>query len=414
MLSGQLSAVDAGTTFAPPPVVPGRAASPVRSQRWKLVILGLIALVMVGAAAWWTALRPAPVTYVTAPVTRGPIARIVSATGTVNPVLTIIVGSYVSGVISEMYCDYNTRVRRGQVCARIDARPYKAALDQADGQLTRDTAQLEGAKLNLTRYAVLKDQDSVARQVYDDQVALVHQLTGTVAVDRAAVETARVNLGYTNITSPVDGTVVARNITIGQTVAASFQTPTLFLIATDLTRMQVDTNVNESDIGMVKVGDTANFAVEAFPERSFSGKVAQVRQAPQTVQNVVTYDVVITVQNNNFLLKPGMTATVGIVTDRREEATRIPDQALRFTPTQLRQGARDAAPEPTNAKSQAHTARVWVLRDGKPDPVSLTVGLDDDTSSELLKGALEPGDQLIVGERRAASGERSAPLRFGL
>ena len=394
--------------------LPELAPSSLRLRRWKLLLLMAIALIVAAAATWWVALRPVPVNYVTAPVTRGAITRTVSATGTVNPVLTIIVGSYVSGVISDMYCDYNTRVKKGQVCAKIDARPYKAALDQAEGQLTRDTAQLEGAKLNLTRYAVLKDQDSVARQVYDDQVALVHQLTGTVAVDRAAVETARVNLGYTDITSPVDGTVVARNITIGQTVAASFQTPTLFLIATDLTRMQVDTNVSESDIGVVKVGNDANFTVEAFPDRSFPGKVSQVRQAPQTVQNVVTYDVVITVENADFLLKPGMTATVGIVTDRRDGAVRIPDQALRYTPSDQRQSNRGSAPEPVGTKSQERGARVWVLRAGKPSPLELKVGLDDDTASELIKGALEPGDQLIVGERRNASADRSAPFRFGL
>src|SRR5581483_1755576 len=190
-------------------------------------------------AAWRFMHEPTAVKYSTAHVTQGVITRTVAATGTVNPVMTIIVGSYVSGVISDMYCDYNTRVKKGQICARVDARPYRAALDQAQGQLARDTAQLEGAQANLRRYAELDSQDSIARQTYEDQVALVHQLTGTVQLDRAAVQTARVNLDYTNIASPVDGTVVARNVTIGQTVAASFQTPTLFLIATDLTQMQV-------------------------------------------------------------------------------------------------------------------------------------------------------------------------------
>jgi len=409
-----VNVVDAQSGFARTRLFPERAASSLRPRGWKLAAIGVIVLVLAAIAGWWAALRPAPVKYVTAPVTRGAIARTVSATGTVNPVLTIIVGSYVSGVISEMYCDYNTRVKKGQVCARIDARPYKAALDQAQGLLVRDTAQLEGAQLNLQRYAVLKDQDSVARQVYDDQVALVHQLVGTVAVDRAAVETARVNLGYTDITSPVDGTVVARNITIGQTVAASFQTPTLFLIATDLTRMQVDTNVSESDIGVVKVGNTANFTVEAFPDRPFSGQVTQVRQAPQTVQNVVTYDVVLTVENDDFRLKPGMTATVSVVTDHRDAAVRIPDQALRFTPSELRPQAQAGAPEAAGAKSQGRVTRVWVLRDGKPSPVPLTVGLDDDTFSELISGTVAPGDQLIVGEQRAAGTEHSTPVRFGL
>ncbi len=360
--------------------------------------LGLAALL-----AWWAMQRPAAVKYVTAPISRGVVARTVSATGTVNPVLTIIVGSYVSGVIQEMYCDYNTRVKKGQLCAKIDPRPYKAALDQAQGQLARDTAQLEGARLNLSRYAVLKDQDSIAKQTYDDQLALVHQLAGTVKLDRAAVETAQVNLGYTSIVSPVDGTVVARNITIGQTVAASFQTPTLFLIATDLTRMQVDTNVSESDIGAVKVGNDATFTVEAFNDRVFEGKVVQVRQAPQTVQNVVTYDVVVAVSNDEFLLKPGMTATVAIVTDRREAAVRIPDQALRYTPSG----------ESVGARPKAHEAHAWVVRNGKPILVALTVGLDDDAFSEVVQGALAPGDQVIVGEQRDSAEQRGRQFRFG-
>ncbi len=277
---------------------------------------------------------------------------------------------------------------------------------------------MEGAQLNLTRYAVLKDQDSIAKQTYDDQVALVHQLMGSVKLDRATVATAKVNLGYTDITSPVDGTVVARNITIGQTVAASFQTPTLFLIATDLTRMQVDTNVSESDIGAVKAGNDVSFSVEAFTDRSFTGTVTQVRQAPQTVQNVVTYDVVVTVDNEKFLLKPGMTATVGIVTDRRNDAVRIPDQALRFTPSGVRPSVQAGVARVGGVDSQApvhsgRPAQVWVLRDGKPTPMGVTVGLDDDTFSELVTGAVRAGDRVIVGERRAAGSEHSGPVRFG-
>ena len=372
----------------------------------RLAIAGVL-LVLVAAAAGWRIMQaPAAVKYSTAPVTQGPITRAVAATGTVNPVMTIIVGSYVSGVISDMYCDYNTRVKKGQVCARVDARPYRAALDQANGQLTRDLAQLEGARANLRRFAELDRQDSIARQTYEDQAALVHQLTGTVQLDRAAVEMAQVNLGYTNIVSPVDGTVVARNITIGQTVAASFQTPTLFLIATDLTRMQVDTNVSESDIGMVRTGDEAHFTVEAFGERAFSGTVAQVRQAPQTVQNVVTYDVVVNVDNPEFLLKPGMTATVGIVTERRASVLRVPDQALRFMPGGLHLA---------NARAQGNgrgRSQVWILRDSKPVPVPIEIGLDDDTNTEVVSGDLRAGDEVIIGERSAEQDSRVGVPRF--
>jgi HlyD family secretion protein len=375
--------------------------------RRRIAVAAALALLAAAALLWWAGHRPAPPRYVTTTVTRGSVAPTITATGTVNPVLTIIVGSYVSGVISAMSCDYNTRVRKGQLCAKIDPRPYQAALEQAKGQLARDQAQLQGARVNLVRYGQLNQQDSIARQTYEDQAALVGQLEGSVQLDRAAVRTAEVNLEYTDIVSPVDGTVVARNITIGQTVAASFQTPTLFLIATDLTKMQVDTNVPESDIGAVRDGDEAHFTVEAFTDRSFTGRVAQVRQAPQSVQNVVTYDVVVDADNTQFLLKPGMTATVAIVTDRHADVLRVPGQALRFAP-----GGVQATP--AGAGAAAVPQRVWVLRDGRPVAVAVRTGLTDDSWSEIVAGALKPGDQVIVGEQRPSAGARAGSFRFGL
>jgi HlyD family secretion protein len=337
-------------------------------------------------------------------VSRGTVAPIVTATGTVNPVLTIMVGSYVSGVISAMSCDYNTLVKKGQLCAKIDPRPYESALEQARGQLARDEAQLQGAEVNLARYAELQKQDSIARQTYEDAGALVRQLQGTVQFDRATVRTAEVNLGYTNIVSPVDGTVVARNITIGQTVAASFQTPTLFLIATDLTKMQVDTNVPEGDIGAVREGDQARFTVEAFGDRSFPGRVVQVRQAPQSVQNVVTYDVVVAADNDQFLLKPGMTATVAIVTDLHTDVLRVPGQALRFLPGGMQAASGSSA-------AGAAPQRVWVLRNGQLAAVAVRVGLADDSYVEIA-GELEPGDQVVVGEKRASAETPTSSLRL--
>jgi len=370
-------------------------------------------------AAGWLSRRPAPPQYLTAPISRGTVARTVTATGTVNPVMTIIIGSYVSGVIQDVYCDYNTRVKKGQLCARIDPRPYQAALEQAKGQLARDSAQLSGAQADLARYAVLVRQDSVARITYTDQAALVHQLEGSVQLDRALVSNAEVNLGYTNIVSPVDGTVVARNVTIGQTVAASFQTPTLFLIATDLTKMQVDTNTSESDIGAITAGSPADFTVEAYPDRSFHGSIVQVRQAPQVVQNVVTYDAVVGVDNPGFLLKPGMTATVSIVTAQRSNVSRIPDQALRFTPNGLNPAGATAAspgaaPASPAATAAAQSARVWVLRQNQPVAVPVRVGLDDGTYSELVSGDLRSDDRVIIGEQRTGTGEPARGFRFPL
>jgi HlyD family secretion protein len=399
-----------------------QAAKPRRRVRriGKYAIIASAAVLAL-LAIWWVLRRPVPPKYVTAPVTRGTVAQTVAATGTVNPVLTIIVGTYVSGVVQDVYCDYNTKVKKGQLCARIDPRPYQAALAQAKGQLARDTGQLAGARIDLARYAMELKQDSIAPMTYTDEAALVEQYEGQVELDRAAVETARVNLGYTNIVSPVDGTVVARNITLGQTVAASFQTPTLFLIATDLTRMQVDTNVSESDVGHIKNGDSAEFTVEGFPTHIFRGSIVQIRQAPQVVQNVVTYDAVVGVANDSagFLLMPGMTATVSIVTKQRANVLRVPDQAFRFTPggfgaAATRQESLAAGSLPAGAVEPAEPLRVWVLRGGKPVALAVRAGLDDGTYSEVVGGGVRLGDALIMGQQRPAAGARTQTFRFGL
>ncbi len=394
-----------------------------------LALLLLPALLAAGGAAWWLAHREPPLRYLTAPVTRGDVARSINATGTVNPVMTVIVGSYVSGVIQSQSCDYNTRVHKGQSCARIDPRPYQMVVDEnaaqlavARAQLRKDQAALDYAGINEARQARLVGRGVVSQDAVDTARSALAQARAQVVLDQAAVrereaslQAARVNLGYTDIVSPVDGTVVSRNVTIGQTVAASFQTPTLFLIATDLTRMQVDTNVSESDIGSVHEGDAARFSVEAYPSRVFDARVVQVRQAPQSVQNVITYDVVLGVDNRELLLKPGMTATVSIVTAERRGVLRVPDQALRFVPGGVGTAAAASAPAP--ARQAAGQARVWVLRDGRPAAVALRTGLDDDNNTEVLGGALRQGDELIIGEQRgsaAPSAGGASRLRFGM
>ena len=399
----------------PPPSADAVPAVPRRRTRRGLVQGGVALLVLVALAGvwWWTAGRSAPPRYLTAAVTRGDVTRAVTATGTVNPVLTIIVGSYVSGVIQQISCDYNTEVKQGQVCATIDPRPYQAVVDQdkanldvARAQLGKDRAALAYAQVNDQRNRQLVLRNYVSKNVADNSRSVYQQAKAQVALDQATIEqrqallaAAEINLGYTSIVSPVNGTVVSRNVTIGQTVAATFQTPTLFLIATDLTKMQVDTNVSESDVGGMKQGQEASFTVDAFPGRVFRGAVEQVRQSPQTVQNVVTYDVVVAVANADLALKPGMTAAVDIVTARRPGVLRVPDQALRYTPS----GAAAAA---------AGTSRVWVLRGGKPVAVPIGRGLDDDTNTEILTGDLQPGDRVILGEQRAAGSAALPVPRF--
>jgi HlyD family secretion protein len=397
----------------------GTKAAIVRSTPswWRGHWLAGIALLLLafGAAGggWWATHRAPAVRYTTAPVSRGAVTRMVTATGTVNPVLTVIVGSYVSGVLQELSCDYNTQVKKGQVCAKLDPRPYQSVVDEDQANLDVALAQLEKDKA-VARYAQLSDdrnrklalnkfvsQDvaDLAKSALDQARAQVALATATVALTTAALGAAKINLGYTDIVSPVDGTVVSRNVTVGQTVAASFQTPTLFLIASDLTKMQVDTNVSESDIGAIKQDDKAHFTVDAYPARAFEGTVLQVRQSPQTVQNVVTYDVVVSVTNADLALKPGMTASTQIVTDERANVLRVPDQALRYLPL---------GTSPANAA----TARVWVLRDGKPVAVPVTTGLDDDSVTELLSGELKEGDLAIVGEMRATAGAALPPPRL--
>jgi HlyD family secretion protein len=321
-------------------------------QAWPAAgVLG--ALLLAAVAAWGHFSSTASVQYVTAAVSRGAVTPTVTATGTVNPVLTIIVGAEDSGVIQQVYCDYNTQVKVGQICAKIDPRLFEAILNQYSGQLARDQALLDEARTDLARYKKLTAQNSIARQQAEDQAYVVQQNEGTVKLDEALVENAKLNLEYTNIVSPVDGTVVSRAVTEGQTVASSFQTPTLFLIATDLTEMEVDTNVSESDMGGMKEGAAASFTVDAYPNRVFQGKINQVRVSPQSVQNVVTYDIVVGIDNVDLALKPGMTASTQIIVDRSSDVLRVPDQALRYAPGGV--GARPPAEAP---------AGVWVLRAG--------------------------------------------------
>jgi HlyD family secretion protein len=388
---------------APVSLVPKpQAASPSPVWRKPWAIGAVLALVVIAAAGAYGLLSDGGnVRYATAAVTRGDVTRTVTATGTVNPVLTIIVGTYVSGVIQDVQCDYNTQVKKGQICAKIDPRPYQSVVDQnkanlaqAQAQLAKDQANLDYAQLNYDRNERLARTNAISKDTLDNSKNALDQAQAQIGLDQATIaqrqaqlEAAEINLGYTNIVSPVDGTVVSRNVTVGQTVAASFQTPTLFLIATDLTKMQVDTNVSESDIGAIKNGNKVFFTVDAFPKRTFEGVVSQVRQSPQNVQNVITYDVVANVDNDDLALKPGMTAASRIVIAARNDVLRVPSQALRYAP-----GGMKAAKQ--------GSAAVYVLRDGMPVRASVEVGLDDDSHAEIVKGELQPGERVIINEQR--------------
>jgi HlyD family secretion protein len=401
--------------LVPFPVTPPVRHKPGFRKHW--LIAGLLSLltVVIAAATWWALGERTSVRYVTVPVAKGGVIRTVTATGTVNPELTIIVGAAVSGIIQELNCDYNTRVKKGQICAKIDPRPYQSVVDQnranlavAKAQLEKDKASLTYAQLALGRDANLLPSHAISQDAYDNAKSTNDQALAQIAFDEATIQqrqasldAAQVNLDYADIVSPVDGTVVSRNVTMGQTVASSFQTPTLFLIATDLAKMEVDANVSESDIGGIKAGNNATFTVDAYPKRTFEGTVSQVRQSPQTVQNVVTYDIVISVDNSDLTLMPGMTAASRIVINQRNDVIRVPNQALRYVPKGLAGAA------------QSGQAQIWVLRDGKPVSISVVTGLDDDNFTEITSGDVKPGDLAITAEQLATANKTAAP-RLGL
>ncbi len=374
-----------------------------------LAALAGVAYLMLG----WTRRSGDGPDYVTATVDRGPITATVAATGTLNPVTTVQVGTYVSGPIQGIFADFNTPVHRGELLARIDPRPFQVKVDDATAALANARARLEKdradralKRITLARTRSLRAGGIVATSDLDLAVSQERQARAQVALDEADIqsaqaklEEARVNLAYTDITSPVDGVVVARNVAVGQTVAATFQTPTLFLVAGDLTKMAVDASVSESDIGVVATGQDVSFTVDAFPADTFHGRVEQVRNAPVTVQNVVTYDVLVGVENRELRLKPGMTANVTITTASQPDALRVPTSALRFRPPAVAgdSGAAAAADAPAEGG-----ARVWVAgADDRPRPVGITAGVADDRFTEVTAG-LREGDRVITALRRSA------------
>jgi HlyD family secretion protein len=298
-------------------------------------VIVLAVAVVVGVAAIWHFRREhnAGPQYLTVPVTRGELTQLVTATGTLNPVTNVQVGCQISGTIQKLSADYNTVVKAGQLIAEIDPRIYQAQVEQATADLASAKANQELQRVQTARDAELFANKLISGSDYDTALATLHEADATVQIKQASLDNAKANLGYCKIYSPVDGIVISRSVDVGQTVAASFNTPTLFQIANDLTKMQIDSSVAEADIGGVEEGQTATFNVDAYPYRIFHGVVTQVRNAPTTVNNVVTYDCVVAVDNPDYKLKPGMTANpLNIVIAERQNAMKIPNAALRFRP----------------------------------------------------------------------------------
>jgi HlyD family secretion protein len=387
---------------------------PPMSPRARWIWSGLLVVALALAGFFWQQRgQESDRAFVVAEVSRQAIEEIVTATGTLNAVTTVAVGTYVSGPIQEIHVDFNSPVKRGEVVARIDPDPFAVKVKQADATLATAHARVRKAiadrdfrRLDFKRKKTLVDGKVGSQDALDAIESLFHQAEAQVALERAGVaqaeaglEEARINLRRTEIVSPVDGVVLSRNVDVGQTVAASFQTPTLFLIAEDLTQMRVIASISESDIGRIETGQVAEFSVDAYPERTFVGSVSQRRYAPIIESNVVTYDVVIDVENPGLELKPGMTATVAITTDSRDETLVVPLRALRFRPEE-RDRSPGADPESESA-DRAAASSVWVLAgEGGLRFVAVETGIRNDRHVEIVSGELAVGDRLAVAYER--------------
>ena len=420
------------------------------SKRAISVVVGL--LLAAGLAGWLWKGRSSgkpELKLETAKAERGRLVAKVTASGTLSAIVTVQVGSQVSGRIAELHADFNSTVKKGELIAKIDPQLFQAAVDQASanlmaaqGNLARAQAQATDARRQADRARQLAEQKLVAQADADTAqsnadalVAAVQAAEGTVAQARASLSQARVNLAYTDIRSPTSGTVISRNVDVGQTVAASLQAPTIFVIAEDLAKMQVDTSVAEADVGRLKGGMAATFTVDAYPSEAFRGTVRQIRNSPQTLQNVVTYDAVIDVANPDLKLKPGMTANVTFIYAEKENVLKVPNAALRFKPPPglvpeggpggrsgprgeggaraEGAGAAQGGGAPAGARPPDTLDRrvVWVTKDGKPTPVRVRTGISDGSFTEVVDGDLEAGADVITDSAGPPSGFAAAMRR---
>lgn len=361
----------------------------------KIIISAMIILIL---AIWGIVhYNSTKIVYQTQPLSKCTITDIVEASGTINPVNTVSVGSTVSGLMKEIYVDYNSEVKKGQPLAQIDPATFQATVDQnraqinnAEANLAKLNAEMVMAEKTYNRYKNLYAKNFIARSELDQaesdylsKKASIGAQKASIAQARATYNTAMTNLGYTKIIAPVDGTIISRDIDVGQPVAASFQAPELFTIAQDLTKMQIEVNVSEADIGQVKEGQEVEYTLDGYPDSTFHGKVTQVRLDSTTTSNVVTYTVIVSVSNEDLKLKPGMTANVSIITKRSEDVLCAPTIALKYTPE-------------TNGQKYKNQG-IWILEDKKPLRIDIKEGASDDTNVEIISNRLKLGDKVIIG-----------------
>jgi HlyD family secretion protein len=384
----------------------------MKLRTWLILVLVLTAA---GAGGWWwyrQAQTNEEPQYLTATVARGKLTQMVTATGQLNPVVNVQVGSQISGIIQKLYVDFNSMVTQGQVIAQLDPATYQATVHQSEGDLANAKAGLELAQVNERRARELRDKQLLPASDYDKTVADLHQAEANVKVREAALERTSVDLVRCTIYAPINGVVISRNVDVGQTVAASLSAPTIFVIANDLAKMQIDANVAEADVGQVEAGQSVEFTVDAFPYRTFRGTVRQVRNSPITVQNVVSYDTVIDVNNPDLKLKPGMTANVSVIIAERAEALKVPNATLRYRPADA-PAATTPRPRGTGSGGggggsgrtrgersmmrTVYTLPAGATR-GKPEAVQVKIGISDGTETEIAEG-LKEGDTVVTGQK---------------
>lgn len=371
-----------------------------------VMIAVFIAAAGAGAGVYWQFYKDAPQQYRSQTVVTGDISQTVSANGTINPVTLVNVGTQVSGTVKKLYVDFNSKVEKGEILLELDDALLSAQQKQSAASVQNAEALLELAAANETRARDLFLQEYVSRQELDSAVQARKSAEAQLKLALATVERDRANLAYSVIRSPVSGMVVDRAVDVGQTVAASLQTPTLFKIAQDLSKMQIDSNFAEADIGGIRVGQAVRFTVDAFPGRNFQGEVKLIRLNPTTVSNVVTYDVVINVDNPEQILLPGMTAYVSIAVAERKNVLLVPNAALRFKPANAvnnpqgggRPGDTSGSAKP---RRDAFSGKVFVLENSALKPVNVLLGVTDNRNTEIAGGELKTGDQVVTGDIQA-------------
>jgi HlyD family secretion protein len=380
----------------------------------KNVLIGILVLLVGGAGIWWFMPKNAAAEgrYATVTLEHGAITQSVAANGTLNPVVLVSVGSQVSGIVQKLYADFNGKVKAGQVLLELDPTLNRAQLQQSEANLASAQASLDLAQANEERARGLFAQEYVTRQDMDVAVQAFKAAKAQFNVAQAQVVRDRRNLDNTVIRSPVSGVVVSRLVDVGQTVAASLQSPTLFTIAQDLSHMQIDTSYAEADVGNIRVGQQASFRVDAFPNRTFRGEVKQVRLNPTTQQNVVTYDVVVSVENLDQALMPGMTAYVNIVVAERKDVLMVPNAALRFRPSDMTKARTGGDKTKGEGRAKGDTmpmGTVYVLENAQPKPNRISVGITDNKMTEVLGGEIKDGDAVIIEDRQPPAKAASGP-----